>query len=122
MKLNIICGALALSASMAAGAPLGLENRDANEVNPGGLPFGTIISGLSPGVAAALQQALATLFGTGDAILNTPVDGLDGVVSKNPVAGVGGALAGIPKTIGVLLQSLGKIAGDGLSAGKKPKE
>lgn len=119
MKLSIICRALAFSVGMVAAAPLGIENREVSEFNPGGLPLGTLIAGLSPGLAAGLQQALATLFGTGDAILNTPVDGLDGVVSKNPVQGLGGVVAGIPKTIGVLLSSLGKIATDGLAAGKK---
>ena len=85
MRLSIICSGLALSAGMAAAAPLGIENREVNEVNPGGLLLGKIISGLSPQLAAALQQATATLFGTGDAILKIVVDGVDGATSKNPI-------------------------------------
>jgi hypothetical protein len=56
--------ALAVLTGPAHAAPAAATHTATTSPTPG-LPLGSIIGGLSPSVAAAVQQALATLFGTG---------------------------------------------------------
>ncbi|KAJ2981828.1 hypothetical protein NQ176_g1785 [Zarea fungicola] len=106
MKFSLVSGAVILSAGLATAAPIGIENR---ENNPGGFPFASLIAKISPQLADALQQVTATFFQGGDAILNTPIDAVDGVTSKNAAKGLTGTLANIPKTFMGLLSSLFKV-------------
>lgn len=86
--------------------------RDAQDAAPGLAQILTAITKALPGNASdSLQAAVAELFKFGDAILNLPLDGIEGALSLDGNKALGGSILNILKTIQSLPKDAAKILG-----------
>lgn len=84
------------------------------EATPGLAEILTIVTKLlPPPLANALQNGVAEIFKGGDAVLNVPLDAVEGVLNGDPKKAVGGTLKGIVQTIGSLPKDAANILGVG---------
>ncbi|KAK9446062.1 hypothetical protein VB005_01176 [Metarhizium brunneum] len=126
MRFSIVSAVIA-SAGLVAAAPASEPGK--REMNLGGIPGSGLIggsgSGAANGVTDAFQQALALLFGAGDAVLNNPLDAVTKLftnptqapadIAKNLMGsvtglakGAGNVVTAVPKGVG---QDMAKASG-----------
>ncbi|KAJ4153482.1 hypothetical protein LMH87_009967 [Akanthomyces muscarius] len=93
------------------------NRRDAQDAAPGLSQVLTAIEKALPkGISNQLQAAVAELFKAGDAILNLPLDAIEGGLKLDGQKALGGSILNILKTLGSLPKDAGKILG----VGQKP--
>ncbi|EFY90404.1 hypothetical protein J3458_005106 [Metarhizium acridum] len=90
MRFSIVSAVIA-SAGLVAAAPASEPGK--RETNLGGLgPIAGLVggsgSGTANGAGNGIQSGLATLFGSADAVLNTPLDFVSKLVSGDPIGAV----------------------------------